>query len=70
VREATSADFGIPVTYTPEEMAEFSKLYRLSGSLRQSDRHHSRFTMPGFVKRVGKEKCDAMFEIVRKIYGD
>lgn len=51
--------------YTEEEIAEFRMLVALSESRIQTDRIKSRIMMPAFVNRVGKEKCDAMWEIVK-----
>lgn len=52
--------------YTKPEIDEFRRLVELGESLRQMDRIESRLEMPRFVERVGREKCDAMFEELKK----
>ncbi len=47
--------------WTASELKEFTKLVDLSGSRIQMDRIRSRVEMPAFIKRHGKEKCDAMW---------
>lgn len=54
------------VTYTKAELDEFRKLVQAAESLRQMDRIHARFEQPKFIARVGKEKCDAMYEVLKK----
>lgn len=54
------------VAYTKEELDEFRKLVEMGESWNQMDRISSRLRMPDFIKNVGKEKCDAMFEVLKK----
>lgn len=54
------------IEYTEEELDEFRTLVEQSESPHQMDRIHSRMDMPKFVERVGKEKCEVMFEVLRK----
>jgi hypothetical protein len=51
--------------YTPEEMKEFRGLVEASESRLQTERIRSRLEMPRFIKKVGKEKCDAMFFVLQ-----
>lgn len=53
------------VTYTQAELKQFRRLVELGESLRQMDRIESRLRMPKFIERVGREKCDAMFEVLK-----
>lgn len=55
--------------YTEEELNEFRHLLELGESRNQLDRIKSRVAMPGFIERVGREKCDAMFEVLKKETG-
>jgi len=52
--------------FTMAELDEFRKLVELGESYDQLDRIKSRLEMPGFIERVGREKCDAMFEILKE----
>ena len=52
--------------YTKKEYAEFKRLVLMEESLRQMDRIISRLEMPKFIDRVGREKCDLMFEELKK----
>ncbi len=52
--------------YTKDELNEFRKLVEAGESRLQMDRIMSRMEMPKFIERVGKEKCDAMFEVLKK----
>lgn len=54
------------VNYTEEELNELRELVELGESSHQMDRIHSRLDMPKFIERVGKEKCDAMFEVLKQ----
>jgi hypothetical protein len=56
-------------TYTKSELNEFRKLVEMAESHDQMDRINSRFDMPKFIERVGKEKCDTMFEVLKKEIG-
>jgi hypothetical protein len=51
--------------YTQEELKEFRRLVQMGESAYQMDRIESRLDMPAFIKKVGKEKCDAMFEVLK-----
>jgi len=54
------------VEYTKAELDAFRELVEQSASPYQMDRIHSRLEMPKFIQMVGKEKCDAMFEVLKK----
>lgn len=56
----------VNTTYTEEELNEFCRLVEMTESLRQMDRIEARLNMPKFLARAGKEKCDAMFEILKQ----
>jgi len=53
------------VTYTEEELDEFRNLVEMAESCHQLDRINSRLEMPKFIERVSREKCDAMFEVLK-----
>ena len=57
---------GMSMIYTPEDLAEFRRLVELGESKNQMDRITSRLELPGFVAKHGKEKCDAMFEVLKR----
>lgn len=52
--------------YTQAELDEFRSLVEDGESLLQIVRIRSRFDMPHFIERVGKDKCDAMFEVLKR----
>lgn len=52
--------------YTKRQLDEFRRLVELGESSNQMDRIESRLKMPKFVAKVGREKCDAMFEVLKK----
>lgn len=52
--------------YTKEELDEFRKLVEKSESHDQVSRIRSRLDMPNFIERVGREKCDVMFQVLLK----
>jgi len=54
------------MSYTTDELDDFRELVELGESDDQMDRIESRLQMPRFVERVGKEKCDEMFEVLKK----
>jgi hypothetical protein len=54
------------VEYTKEELAEFRHLVILGESHNQMDRIGSRMDMPKFIERVGRDKCDVMYEALKK----
>lgn len=51
--------------YTYEELKEFRRLVQMGESRRQMDRIKSRLEMPLFIKKVGRQKCEAMFEVLK-----
>jgi len=51
--------------YTEEELKEFRRLVQMGESSRQIDRIVSRLEMPRFIEKVGRQKCDAMFEVLK-----
>ena len=50
--------------YTKAELDEFRQLVEMAESLNNLERISSRLSMPKFIARVGKEKCDAMFQVL------
>lgn len=52
--------------YTRKEYHEFRKLVIMAESPRQMDRIKARLEQPKFIERVGKDKCDLMFEELKK----
>lgn len=50
--------------YTQEEFDEFKALAELIGSHDQMDRINSRMRMLKFIERVGRYKCDEMWEVL------
>lgn len=54
------------VEYTKDEFNEFERLVKLSESWNQMDRISSRFTMPKFIEKHGRAKCDAMFKVLNQ----
>ena len=55
-------------TYTEEELDEFRDLVEAGESRDQLERIRSRLALPKFVERVGSEKCEAMFEVLKAEY--
>lgn len=55
-------------TYTTDELEEFRDLVEAGESQDQLERIRSRLTLPKFIERVGREKCDSMFEVLRAEY--
>ena len=51
--------------YTQEELKEFRRLVQMGESSRQMDRIESRLEIPRFIEKVGRQKCDAMFEVLK-----
>ena len=51
--------------YTQEDLKEFRRLVQMSESNCQMDRIESRLEMPRFIEKVGRQKCDAMFEVLK-----
>lgn len=49
------------IEYTDEEYEEFENLVDLLNSPDQMDRINGRMDMSKFVKKHGKQKCDAMY---------
>lgn len=54
--------------YTTEELDEFRDLVEAGESRNQLERIRSRLALPKFVERVGREKCDSMFEVLKSEY--
>jgi hypothetical protein len=54
------------LTYTEADLREFRRLVLMTESRNQMSRINARFEMPKFIEKHGKEKCDAMFEILKK----
>jgi hypothetical protein len=52
--------------YTEEELNEFRDLVEAGESQRQTERIRSRMDMAKFIQKVGREKCDAMFEVLNQ----
>lgn len=50
--------------FTKEEFARFFKLVQMSGSADQMDRINCRIDMPVFIKEVGRDKCDLMWQAI------
>lgn len=55
-------------TYTTDELDEFRDLVEAGESQNQLERIRSRLALPKFVERVGREKCEAMFEVLKAEY--
>jgi len=51
--------------YTQEELNEFRRLVEAGESNVQTERIYARLHMPEFIDRVGRSKCDAMFEVLK-----
>lgn len=51
--------------YTKDELNEFRELVEGGESRDQLRRIRARLDMPKFIERVGREKCDAMFEVLK-----
>ena len=47
--------------WSKQEITEFDELVEAASSSNQMERLRSRFDMPKFIDKHGKEKCDAMF---------
>jgi len=54
--------------YSKEELDEFRDLVEAGESPQQLERIRSRLDMPKFIERVGRAKCDAMFEVLKAEY--
>jgi len=52
------------IEYTQEEYDQFRDLVFASKSQDLMDRIRARIDFHDFIKRVGKEKCDAMFKVL------
>jgi len=55
--------------FTEDEMNEFRDLVEAAESPSQLDRIRSRLDMPKFIERVGRDKCEAMFEVLKEEAG-
>jgi hypothetical protein len=51
--------------YSKDELDEFRGLVEAGESRQQLERIRSRLEMPKFIQRVGRDKCDAMFEVLK-----
>ena len=51
--------------YSKQELDEFRDLVEAGESLHQMERLRSRLDMPKFIERVGRDKCNAMFEVLK-----
>ncbi len=76
MQNSKNSEHGKPVpldcalaTYTTEELDEFRRLVVSGESRHQLDRIHARLDMPKFIERVGRDKCDAMFEVLKAELG-
>ncbi|AKE44814.1 hypothetical protein AU106_gp183 [Sinorhizobium phage phiM9] len=58
------------VSYTQEELEEFNRLTWTQSSLNNLERIIGRLEMSKFVKEHSKEKCDAMWEEIKKREAD
>lgn len=56
--------------YTTEELNEFRDLVEAGESQDHMERFRSRFTLPKFIERVGRERCNTMFEALKTEYKD
>ncbi len=54
--------------YSKEELDEFRDLVEAGESRQQMERLRSRLDMPTFIARVGRDKCEAMFEVLKAEY--
>jgi hypothetical protein len=54
--------------YSKEELDEFRDLVEAGESHHQMERLRSRLDMPKFIDRVGRDKCEAMFEVLKAEY--
>lgn len=52
--------------YTEEELAEFDRITLGTSSRHQLDRVGYRIDLKEFIKKHGKDKCDAMFEEIQR----
>lgn len=52
--------------YTPDEMRTFDRITSLLSSRDQMDLISGRMKLKTFIAEHGKEKCDAMFEVLKK----
>lgn len=54
------------ITWTPEELDQFDELVDMNSSRHQMDRISGRLGMHSFIAKHGKEKCDAMWEVLQQ----
>ena len=54
--------------YSKEELDEFRELVEAGESRQQLERIRSRLNMPKFIERVGRDKCEVMFEALKAEY--
>jgi hypothetical protein len=57
---------GTPAAYTKTELRKFRALVEGTESRNQLTRISSRLEMKEFVEKTGKNKCDAMFEVLKR----
>lgn len=57
------------IEYDKSELDEFRRLIELTESHDQMDRIEGRMSMPAFIEKTGRDKCDAMFEVLKKEVG-
>lgn len=55
--------------FTDDELNEFRDLVEAGESRNQLERIRSRLDMTKFIERVGREKCEDMFEVLKAEYG-
>jgi len=51
--------------FSKEEIDEFRRIIVLTESFNQMNRINGRLALTGFFREHGKEKCDAMFAILK-----
>lgn len=62
----TDKEMDVATEFTKEELDEFRNIVEAGESRLQLERIRSRIAMPKFIERVGRDKCDAMFEVLKK----
>lgn len=61
-----TADTATAPTFTEVELKEFDRLTWATGHPHQLTRIAARFDLQAFVNRHGNDKCNAMFEALKK----
>lgn len=54
------------IKYTEEEFKEFDRITMSQSSLSNLERIMARLDLSKFVEKHGREKCDAMWEVIKK----